>query len=93
MNSPSLRRIAICFQYDGAAFHGWQRQQGQASVQETLESAIAALDPLSPASVVAAGRTDAGVHAAAQVAHFDAAGPIPAHRWPAALNEIGRAHV
>ncbi|MEB3167745.1 MAG: tRNA pseudouridine(38-40) synthase TruA [Cyanobium sp.] len=83
---PSPRRLALCFQYDGAAFHGWQRQHGQSSVQESLEQAITALDPLSPGSVVAAGRTDAGVHAAAQVAHFDALGPIPAHRWPAALN-------
>jgi tRNA pseudouridine38-40 synthase len=83
---PSPRRLALCFQYDGAAFHGWQRQHGQSSVQEVLEQAIAALDPLSPGNAVAAGRTDAGVHAAAQVAHFDTAGPIPAHRWPAALN-------
>ncbi|MEB3199437.1 MAG: tRNA pseudouridine(38-40) synthase TruA [Synechococcaceae cyanobacterium] len=81
-----LRRIALCLQYDGAAFHGWQRQQGLGSVQETLEQAIASLDPEAPAQVVAAGRTDTGVHAAAQVAHFDAAGPIPVQRWPAALN-------
>jgi tRNA pseudouridine38-40 synthase len=51
-----------------------------------LEEAIAQLDPEGPARVIAAGRTDSGVHAAAQVAHFDCAGPIPAHRWPAALN-------
>lgn len=55
-------------------------------MQETLEAAIAQLDPQRPATAVAAGRTDSGVHAAAQVVHFEAAGPIPAHRWPAALN-------
>ena len=44
------------------------------------------LEPGVSHSVVAAGRTDAGVHAAAQVVHFDSAGPIPPHRWPAALN-------
>ncbi len=73
-------------QYEGSAFHGWQRQPHQPSVQETLEAAIGALDPHRPARAVAAGRTDTGVHAAAQVVHFDAAGSIPAHRWPKALN-------
>jgi len=83
---PRLRRIALCLQYDGSAFNGWQRQQNAPSVQETLESAITALDPGGTGRTMAAGRTDTGVHAAAQVAHFDAAGPIPAHRWPKALN-------
>ncbi len=82
----SRQRIALCLQYDGSAFHGWQRQARHASVQETLEAAVAALDPDGPGRVVAAGRTDSGVHAAAQVVHFDAAGPIPPHRWPKALN-------
>ena len=82
----AARRIALCLQYDGAPYCGWQRQPRDPSVQETLEAAIAALDPRRPVSVQAAGRTDTGVHAAAQVAHFDAEGPIPAHRWPAALN-------
>ncbi|MFM9087226.1 MAG: tRNA pseudouridine(38-40) synthase TruA [Cyanobium sp.] len=80
------QRIALCLQYDGAAFHGWQRQHGQSSVQETLEGAIALLDSASSSRVVAAGRTDRGVHAAAQVVHFDAVGPIPPPRWPKALN-------
>lgn len=82
-----LRRIALCLQYDGAAFNGWQRQHNAPSVQQTLEEAIAGLDPeRRPAHTMAAGRTDTGVHAAGQVAHFDTAGPIPAHRWPKALN-------
>jgi tRNA pseudouridine38-40 synthase len=55
-------------------------------VQETLEGALAQLDRLGSAVAVAAGRTDSGVHASGQVVHFDTAGPIPAHRWPAALN-------
>jgi len=81
-----LRRIALCLQYDGSAFHGWQRQGHLSSVQQTLEEAIATLDPHRPLGAVAAGRTDTGVHAAGQVVHFDAAGPIPAHRWARALN-------
>jgi tRNA pseudouridine38-40 synthase len=82
----AVRRIALCLQYDGSAFHGWQRQNHHRSVQQTLEEAIMALDPLRPLKTVAAGRTDTGVHAAAQVVHFDAAGPIPAQRWARALN-------
>ncbi len=81
-----MRRIALCLQYDGAAFHGWQRQKGRASVQQTLEEALATLDPARPMRCCAAGRTDTGVHAAGQVVHFDCAGPIPARRWPDALN-------
>jgi tRNA pseudouridine38-40 synthase len=83
---PGLQRIALCLQYDGRAFHGWQRQSRLASVQQTLEDAIAALDPHRPVHAVAAGRTDTGVHAAGQVVHVDAAGPIPPQRWARALN-------
>jgi tRNA pseudouridine38-40 synthase len=85
MDSP-IRRIALCLQYEGSGFHGWQRQSRHRSVQQTLEETIAALDPHRPVQVVAAGRTDSGVHAAAQVVHFDVRGPIPPQRWPAALN-------
>ncbi len=84
--SPGLRRIALCLQYDGAAYCGWQRQDNAASVQATLEQAISALDPAGQARTMAAGRTDTGVHAAGQVVHFDTAGPIPAERWAKALN-------
>lgn len=55
-------------------------------MQQTLEEALAVLDPARPMTTFAAGRTDAGVHAAGQVVHFDAAGPIPPSRWPKALN-------
>ena len=82
----ALRRIALCIQYDGAAYNGWQRQHNAPSVQQTLEEALQELDPAGPGLCWAAGRTDTGVHAAAQVVHFDAAGPIPAQRWPKALN-------
>ncbi len=73
-------------QYDGSSFCGWQRQRQGLSVQGVLEQAISTLDPLRPIKAVAAGRTDAGVHAAAQVVHFDCCGSIPAERWASALN-------
>ena len=67
-------------------FCGWQRQPNGNSVQAVLDGAISALDPHRPVLTVAAGRTDAGVHAAGQVVHFDSCGPIPARRWAPALN-------
>ena len=82
----TIKRIAICLQYEGTDFCGWQRQSNNHSVQAALEHAIEQLDPYRPVRAVAAGRTDAGVHAAGQVVHFDCCGPIPVHRWPAALN-------
>lgn len=81
-----LRRLALCLQYDGSAYCGWQRQPRDPSVQERLETAIASLDPEGPGRAVAAGRTDSGVHASGQVVHLDVAGPIPPERWSAALN-------
>ncbi len=81
----SSHRIALVIQYLGTHFHGWQRQPRQRTVQEELEEAIAAVLG-HPVTVIAAGRTDSGVHAAAQVVHFDATGTIPPHRWPDILN-------
>ena len=81
-----LRRLALCLQYEGSAYNGWQRQDNAPSVQACLEETIAGLDPTGPARCSAAGRTDTGVHAAGQVVHFDTASPIPAARWPKALN-------
>ena len=85
-NDLHRRRIGLSIQYDGSAFCGWQRQAIGTSVQGVLEKAIFNLDSIRPITVIAAGRTDAGVHAAGQVAHFDCYGPIPVHRWVAALN-------
>lgn len=75
-------------QYDGTSYCGWQRQShpgGKPSVQGVIEQALQSLDP-SINGCMAAGRTDAGVHASGQVIHFDSTGPVPAHRWPRALN-------
>lgn len=74
------QRVALIVQYVGTHFHGWQWQARERTVQGEIEAAIAsALGH--PVSIHGAGRTDAGVHAAAQVAHFNAPVMIPAHRW------------
>ncbi|NJL84367.1 MAG: tRNA pseudouridine(38-40) synthase TruA [Chloroflexaceae bacterium] len=79
------QRVALVIQYLGTHFHGWQRQIRLRTVQEEIEAAIASVTHRA-LSIHGAGRTDTGVHAAAQVAHFDAPGPIPAQRWAAVLN-------
>ena len=86
LTSYPLKRIALCLQYQGTNFSGWQKQKNSLTIQSVLENAIFELDPSGIHKTVAAGRTDAGVHAAAQVVHFDYAGPIPSERWAAALN-------
>ncbi len=58
---------ALLLEYDGAPFAGWQRQDGQLTIQQVLEEAAAKLTG-APVESVVAGRTDAGVHAAGQVA-------------------------
>lgn len=68
-------RYFIELQYNGAAYCGWQRQQEQPSVQQTLEKALSTYFRR-PIEVVGAGRTDTGVHAAYYVAHFDLDGTI-----------------
>jgi tRNA pseudouridine38-40 synthase len=66
-------RIALGVQYDGSAYCGWQIQPDQATVQHTLEHAIAQfIGKKELVRVTAAGRTDTGVHALGQVVHFDA---------------------
>lgn len=66
----SMPRYALKVEYDGAPFAGWQRQADQPSVQGAVEAALAKLEPRAH-TIAAAGRTDAGVHALAQVAHCD----------------------
>ncbi|CAN5358853.1 tRNA pseudouridine(38-40) synthase TruA [soil metagenome] len=63
-------RIALGIEYDGSAFTGWQVQPHGRSVQASVEQALAKVAD-HPVRVVAAGRTDRGVHALAQVVHFD----------------------
>jgi tRNA pseudouridine38-40 synthase len=79
------QRVALVVQYVGTQLHGWQWQPNARTVQGELEQALAAVVGY-PMRVSGAGRTDTGVHAAAQVAHFDAPAFIPAHRWADVLN-------
>ena len=78
-------RIALLIQYLGTNFHGWQKQPNQVTIQGHIEQAIADVTGLA-VNIYAAGRTDAGVHAAAQVAHFEYSGPIPPQKWAKIIN-------
>lgn len=80
-----MPRYALRIEYDGVPFAGWQRQSGQTSVQEAVETALSKLEPGLP-SIAAAGRTDAGVHAMAQVAHCDLSRDWDPFRLSEALN-------
>jgi tRNA pseudouridine38-40 synthase len=82
----ALERVALLVQYLGTNYHGWQRQPNYISIQGEIERAIAQITGV-PVTIFGAGRTDAGVHAAAQVAHFDVVSSIPAHRWAKVLNQ------
>ncbi len=78
-------RIALGIEYDGAAFHGWQSQPHGNTVQDALERALAEIAG-EAVRVSCAGRTDAGVHALAQVAHFDSAATRPDSAWVRGTN-------
>jgi tRNA pseudouridine38-40 synthase len=65
-----MNRIALGIEYDGSRFHGWQYQASVSSVQNAVETALSQV-AAQPITVVCAGRTDAGVHATAQVVHFN----------------------
>lgn len=81
-------RYVMKIAYDGTAYAGWQRQKNAVSVQEVLENAIVAALGVE-ARVTASGRTDAGVHAAGQVCHFDSETiTVPPERMPDCLNRF-----
>ena len=86
-----MPRYALRIEYDGTPFRGWQRQVALPSVQGAIEDALHRLDPNTP-SIAAAGRTDTGVHATAQVAHCDLTRPWDPFRLRAALNAHLRPH-
>ena len=77
--------IALGLEYDGTDFVGWQSQRDSRSVQELLSLAIAEVAD-HPISVSGSGRTDAGVHAAAQIAHFDTEARRDPRQWLLGIN-------
>ncbi len=82
-----MRRIRTQLAYDGTDFHGWQVQPGLLTIQGTLESVIAEIEGR-PVHVAGSGRTDAGVHALAQVAAFSLENPIPLPNLRKAMNRL-----
>ncbi|MDR1332960.1 MAG: tRNA pseudouridine(38-40) synthase TruA [Holosporales bacterium] len=77
-------RIKLTVEYDGMQFYGWQKQNDRISVQETVEHAISRLfNGAESVELYGAGRTDTGVHATGQVAHFDIPNGELAEKWRA----------
>lgn len=74
-----MRRLKITVEYDGTDFHGWQRQQDVRTVQEDIEKALSRV-LCEEVTLIGAGRTDTGVHALAQKAHFSTDNPLGSDR-------------
>lgn len=84
-----MRNIMMVIEYDGTAYHGFQKQAGSglATIQETLEETLRRLTG-EEITVTGAGRTDAGVHALGQVINFNTRSSIPEERFPYAINAL-----
>lgn len=80
-------RIAIGIEYDGTAYNGWQRQKSGIGVQALVEDAVSEVAN-EAVEVVCAGRTDAGVHASGQVAHFDTGAERSERGWLLGVNSV-----
>ncbi len=87
MSISHPRRIRITLAYDGTDFHGWQVQPGLPTIQGVLEGIIGEMEG-KPVHVAGSGRTDAGVHALAQVAAFTIENPIPPENLQRAVNRL-----
>jgi len=82
-----MRNIRLLLEYDGAGYHGWQRQKNALTIQEVVETALAKLTG-APVKLLGSGRTDAGVHARGQVANFHTSSHIPLKAFYAGLNSL-----
>lgn len=81
-----MTRIALCIEYDGSNYHGWQtQQQGVDTIQLRVEEALSRVAN-HPVSVTCAGRTDKGVHATGQIVHFDSDAERSMKAWMCGAN-------
>jgi tRNA pseudouridine38-40 synthase len=89
MTAPGKRRLMLTIAYDGQPWQGWQSQPNGQSIQDQMQTALS-LVAKEPVSIEGSGRTDAGVHAMAQVAHCDVPDHLrmEPHNWVRALNCI-----
>jgi len=81
------QRVALGIEYDGKSYCGWQRQNHSPSVQQQVEQALSQV-AARPIRLFCAGRTDSGVHATAQVVHFDYGGNRPDSAWLRGANNL-----
>jgi tRNA pseudouridine38-40 synthase len=86
-SGTKTKRIALLVQYDGTSYSGWQYQNNAKNIQSEIEGALEVLLK-TPHRIIASGRTDAGVHALGQVAHFDTASDLSLDRLCISLNGI-----
>ena len=82
---PELKNWLLLLSYDGSAYHGWQIQPRHPTIEGTLEEALLKLTG-EITKVFGAGRTDAGVHALNQTAHFQSRFDLAPQKWRQALN-------
>lgn len=86
------KRIILALEYDGSAYHGWQKQPGLISLQEKLEQALSYVAD-EPIEVICAGRTDKGVHAIGQIVHFDTNANRLGQAWVQGSNAYLKQHM
>src|SRR5262249_23717230 len=86
-SSPNMRRLRMQISYDGTDYHGWQVQPGLPTIQGILQEILAEIEG-KPVRLEASGRTDAGVHALAQVAACELTNPIPHANLCKAMNRL-----
>lgn len=82
-----MRNVRLLIEYDGTGYYGWQRQDPLPTIQREVEEALSRILQ-SPITLYGSGRTDAGVHAAGQVANFHTANPLPLEKLHLALNAL-----
>jgi len=82
-----MTNYKLIIEYDGTAYHGWQRQKTDSTIQQKIEAAISTMAK-EKINLIGSGRTDAGVHALAQAANFHTSSNIPSNAFVAGLNSL-----